>query len=246
MTVEITSILDEGALERLESHQGYRAARPFPHIVIDNLFRDDILRQVLAEWPVNETALERHDDGTFVRSKIGTTWEVVFGQVTRQCFEVLHGARFLLALEKLTGMWGLMGDPYFFGGGLHATARGGRLAVHADFNKHPRFMLDRRLNLLVYLNENWGSENGGELELWDQEMRKCEQRVLPVFNRTVIFSTNRTSFHGQPNPVAGGPDIWRKSLALYYYSNGRADEGHPPAVGENYSTLWQERPGEGY
>jgi len=195
---------------------------------------------------MDTSTMEAHDDGTFVRKKLGTTWKTRFGPRTQACFGDLTSARFLLALEKLTGMWGLMGDPYFYGGGLHATAPGGRLAVHADFNKHPRFMLDRRLNLLVYLNEGWAEANGGHLELWSRDMQRCEQRLLPVFNRTVIFSTDRTSYHGQPSPVVGPPGLWRRSIALYYYSNGRADEGHPPPEGERHSTLWQQRPGDGY
>jgi Rps23 Pro-64 3,4-dihydroxylase Tpa1-like proline 4-hydroxylase len=67
-------------------------------------------------------------------------------------------------------MWGLIPDPYLFGGLLHATASSGKLAVHADFNKHFRFKLERRLNMLVFLNEGWTEENGGWLELWDQQM----------------------------------------------------------------------------
>jgi len=233
-------------LARLECHQGYREASPFPHIVIDGLFEPKALREVLAEWPPADAAVESHNDGTFVRQKIGTTWKTDFGPRTLACFAELNSARFLQALEKLTGMWGLMGDPYMFGGGLHATAVGGKLAVHADFNKHPRFALDRRLNMLVYLNEQWTEANGGQLELWDVDMQRCEKRVLPIFNRTVIFSTNKTSYHGQPEPVVGPAGLWRKSIALYYYSNGRADEGLPPEIGEKHSTLWQQRPGTGY
>jgi hypothetical protein len=208
-------------------------------------FRAGALRRVLAEWPDPDN-VEHHNDGTFVRKKIGTTWKTSFGVRTNAYFAELSSARFLLALEKLTGMWGLMGDPYMFGGGLHATAVGGTLAVHADFNKHPRFALDRRLNMLVYLNEGWTEENGGHLELWDHQMTRCEKRVLPVFNRTVIFTTTKTSYHGQPEPIVGPSRLQRKSIALYFYSNGRADEGEPPLIGERHSTLWQERKGRGF
>ncbi len=242
----VESVLAPDAIERLENYADYRGADPFPHIVIDDLFDPKALRSILAEWPAFDDTQETHSDGTFVKSKQGTTWRTNFGPATRDVFAELAAPRFLMALQKLTGMWGLMGDPYMFGGGLHATAIGGRLAVHADFNKHPIFKLDRRLNLLTYLNENWAEENGGWLELWDREMTRCSARVLPVFNRTVIFSTNSDSFHGQPEPIVGPQGLWRRSLALYYYSNGRADEGLPPEVGNEHSTLWQGRPGRGY
>jgi len=239
-------LFDPAGLKRLGDYREYRSAWPFPHVIIDGLFQPEALENVLSEWPTDNANLESHNDGTFVRDKIGTTWQTDFGLITKKYFSELAGASFLLALEKLTGMWGLMGDAYMFGGGLHATAPGGKLAIHADFNKHPRFALDRRLNMLVYLNEGWTEENGGHLELWDREMQKCQVRVLPVFNRTVIFSTTRTSYHGQPNPIVGPPGLRRKSMAFYYYSNGRADEGQPPATEGEHSTLWQQRPGDGY
>ena len=49
--------------------------------------------------------------------------------------------------------------------------------------------LDRRLNILIYLNRNWESSYGGSLELWGKNMKKCEKTIIPTFNKTVIFST---------------------------------------------------------
>jgi Rps23 Pro-64 3,4-dihydroxylase Tpa1-like proline 4-hydroxylase len=115
--------------------------------------------------------------------------------------------------------------------------------MHADFNRHPKLNLDRRLNLLVYLNEGWAEQNQGWLELWDRTMRNRVTRVLPVFNRTVVFSTTSFSFHGQPEPILGPPDLVRRSIALYYYTNGRpAEEISEP----DHSTLWQARPDDGF
>jgi Rps23 Pro-64 3,4-dihydroxylase Tpa1-like proline 4-hydroxylase len=237
----------EGGIAKLAAIDDYRAAAPFPHLVIDDLFNPAALRKVLHEWPALDASnSESHNDGTFVRKKTGTTWKADFGRSTKHYFAELAGPHFLKTLEKVTGMWGLMGDPYMFGGGLHATGVGGKLAIHADYNKHPFFKLDRRLNLLIYLNEGWTEENAGWLELWEQDMSSCAKRVLPAFNRTVIFSTTKTSFHGQPEPVLGPAGVSRKSIALYYFSNGRADEGFPPDESESHSTLWQERPDSGY
>lgn len=239
-------LFSAGALERFAALEGYRTARPFPHAVFDGLFDPAALRTILDEWPTTVSNLEVHNDGTFSRHKLGTKWNTQFGPDTKAYFAELASASFLLALEKITGMWGLIADPYMFGGGLHKTSVGGSLAIHADFNKHPKFALDRRLNLLVYLNETWQEEFGGHLELWDRTMQHCEQRFLPTFNRAVLFTTNSTSYHGQPEPIVGPPDLCRKSIALYYYSNGRADEGCPPEKIGEHSTLWQQRPDKGY
>jgi hypothetical protein len=240
--MSVISLFSHDGLERLKSYADYRFAKPFPHLILDGLFDPNALRAILDEWPCQDSTIEAHNDGTFVRNKLGTSWRTPFGRVTAALFKEMAGPLVLQALQEVTGMWGLMGDPYMFGGGLHATSTGGTLAVHADFNKHPIFKLDRRLNLLIYLNYGWTDDNGGWLELWEGDMSRCARRVLPVFNRTVIFSTNSTSYHGQPHPIIGPPDLWRRSIALYYYSNGRADEGNPSDASDSHSTLWQKSP----
>src|SRR5262249_10915505 len=98
---------------------------------------------------------------------------------------------------------------------------------------------DRRLNLLVYLNRDWNDEYGGHLELWDPSMTRCVHKILPVFNRCVVFSTTDRSYHGHPTPLACPRDRNRKSIALYYYSNGRPQEERS----ESHSTLFRDRPG---
>jgi Rps23 Pro-64 3,4-dihydroxylase Tpa1-like proline 4-hydroxylase len=97
--------------------------------------------------------------------------------------------------------------------------------VHADFNRHEKLNLDRRLNLLLYLNRDWKEEYGGHLQLWTRDMGRCVVKVLPVFNRCVVFSTTDFSYHGHPDPLTCPPGRTRKSIAMYYYTNGRAGGG---------------------
>jgi Rps23 Pro-64 3,4-dihydroxylase Tpa1-like proline 4-hydroxylase len=59
---------------------------------------------------------------------------------------------------------------------MHQIVRGGKLGIHADYNYHKHYGLDRRLNLLVYLNKDWREEYGGHLELWDRQMTSCKVR----------------------------------------------------------------------
>ena len=147
---------------------------------------------------------------------------------------------FLKFLEELTGITNLISDPSFRGGGLHSIYRGGKLGVHVDFNKHEQYGLDRRLNLLLYLNKDWREEYGGHIELWDREMKECVRSYLPKFNRVVIFTTTSASFHGHPEPLSCPEHMNRKSMALYYYTNGRPEEG----IEECHSTVFKLRPDE--
>jgi hypothetical protein len=71
-------------------------------------------------------------------------------------------------------------------------------------------------------------------------MKACVRKVAPAFNRCVIFSTTDFSYHGHPEPLACPVGVTRKSLALYYYSNGRP----PEELSAEHGTLVRPRPGE--
>ena len=216
----------------------YRAAEPFPHIVIDDLLPPAILQTALDDFP-GPRDLRWIEYDREHEQKLAFPAAEKLPASLRELLYFLNSAVVLEFLETLTGITGLLPDPYFVGGGLHQIERGGHLGVHADFNKYERFDLDRRLNLLLYLNQDWREEYGGHLELWERDMSRCVQRVLPLFNRCVVFSTTDFSFHGHPVPLACPPDRTRRSVATYYYTNGRpADE-----ASEVHSTLFQERPG---
>jgi hypothetical protein len=206
-------------------HTRYALADPFPHIVIDGLFADADLDAVLREFPSPDAMQWTRFDNR-LEKKLGYFYaSSTISKTIRDFLEAMNGFEMLLWLEGLTGIQGLIPDPYFGGGGLHQIEPGGFLKVHADFNVHPKLKLDRRLNMLIYLNKEWKEEYGGHLELWDRDGKTCRKKILPTFNRTVVFSTIDTSFHGHPQPLASPPGITRKSVSLYYYTAGRpADE----------------------
>jgi hypothetical protein len=218
----------------------YAEADPYAHVVIDDFLPSAALGPVLAEIPnPGEIDWIKYDD---VRGKkLASEVETQLGSATRALLYQLNSSVFIDFLETLTGIRGLIPDPHFWGGGIHQIVRGGFLKIHADFNRHPRLNLDRRLNLILYLNPEWHEEWGGHLELWDRDMTECRRRILPTFGRCVIFSTTDFAYHGHPDPLNCPEGTTRKSLALYYYSNGRPAE---ETVGTHYSTPFRRRPGE--
>lgn len=241
MTQSLTFCLDFNFLNALaEQHcQSYAQADPFPHIIIDNFLPEWVLDQILEEFPQpGEISWKKFDAAA--EKKLASTSELQMGEATRFLLYQLNSSVFLKFLEKLTGISGIIPDPYFQGGGLHQIEPGGFLKMHVDFNKHKNLGLDRRLNLLIYLNKNWQEEYGGYFEMWDRNMTECAKKVLPIFNRCVIFSTTDFSYHGHPDPLTCPEGMTRKSLALYYYSNGRPAE----EVSGTHSTVFQARPGD--
>jgi hypothetical protein len=214
----------------------YAVAKPYPHVVFDNFFDPALIDEVLAEFPrPKDIPWQKFDNGHEI--KLMSVKEASFGATTRLLFYHLNSATFLDFLSHVTGIPNLIADPGFEGGGLHQIVRGGKLGVHADFNRHSLLNLDRRLNLLLYLNKDWKEEYGGNLELWDRDMTRCERKVAPLFNRMMVFGTTDFTYHGHPEPLQCPEGMTRKSMALYYFSNGRP----PEEISGEHSTLFRER-----
>lgn len=216
----------------------YRSADPFPHIVMDDFVDAGILRALTAEFPARDgrTYFDRQQE----RFKYQFDPNGVPSGRVRNLLAELNGEPFMAFLAAMTGIDGLISDPYYLGGGLHETLTGGHLSVHADFNIHESMNVERRLNLLIYLNDDWPEEYGGTLELWDKKMRRAARSVLPVMARAVVFNTTLQSFHGQPEAVACPPDRSRRSIATYYYT-ALPGGGTAP----KRTTTFQQRPGTG-
>ena len=221
----------------------YQSADPFPNIYFNDFFNPAVLDAVLAEFP----DLEKNGDfkyNTPNEIKLASKGERRFGPVAKAFAHFLNSEPFLMFLQELTGIEEtLLPDPYFEGGGFHQTKAGGFLKIHADFNKHRKSGLDRRLNVLVYLNKDWKDEYGGHFELWNRDMTECVKKVPPTFNTMAMFTTSDFSYHGLPNPLTCPPNRSRKSLALYYFSNGRP--AHEVNEGlEDHTTLFKVRKGD--
>ena len=194
----------------------YRNADPFPHIVIDDFMDAGLLRQIIRDFP--ESAGKFHFMRDQERLKYQFHPQECTGLAVRNLFAELNSQAFLTFLTEMTGIGGLIADPYFSGAGLHETKRGGHLSIHADFNRHHVMNVERRLNLLIYLNEDWDESYGGALELWDRDMAACREKVLPALGRAVIFTTDLDSYHGHPDPLSCPEGRSRRSIATYYYA----------------------------
>ena len=232
-------VLDVAALEaRLpELRDAYAAATPFPHIVLDDFLVPAVARQAMEDFAavdpktwlnwvhVNEWKYGNQDTRTWNR-----TLQAIAGE--------LNSPGFVDFLSKLTGIEDLLIDESMEGGGLHQSLPGGYLNVHADFTVHPHHrQWRRRINLLLYFNFDWRAEYGGELELWNADMKQREKSILPLGNRAVIFNTDSDAFHGHPEPLRCPAGTARRSLALYYFTS----EDRPLVR----STEYRARPGDG-
>ncbi len=209
--------------ERLHEH--FRAAKPFPYLALDGFLDAEFARALLRDFPQSTGAI----------NPFGAPGRKAFhgdlpslGPTFAQADRWFSSRAFLSWLETVTGIAGLLYDPKNYGGGMHENFEGRDLRPHVDFNIHPVTKLHRRVNLIVYLNEDWDPRWGGNLMLY-RDPRDCfdEPVVLaPDFNRCVLFETSERSWHGFDR-LTFPPEQkhrTRKSLSLYFYSEERPDD----------------------
>ena len=246
-------LLDSERLDKLSwsSREAYANAQPYPHIVIDDFLPPKVLRAVLDEFPGPEVAKKAWGNKDSSRdgyghqaqfNKLSTRDEDKMGPVTVKLMQEMNSAQFIRFLQRLTRIPALIPDPSYRGAGLHQTLAEGFLKVHVDFNTHHTTGLDRRCNCLIYLNEDWQEEWGGDLEIWNEDVTERVALVPPIANRCVIFSTIPNSWHGHPRPLKCPENTSRKSLVHFYYSNGRPE--HEISTSDS-TTFWHDTP-DGY
>ena len=202
----------------------YISAVPFPNIVFKNFFNKDFLNKILDEFPDLAEISSSQNYNNKNEVKLSNNKYESFNSTTKIFFDFLNSDFFLDFLQKLTSIKErLVADPDLNGGGLHEIKKGGVLKIHTDFNRHPSLDLDRRINVLIYLNKEWKEIYGGNLEFWDKNMKICGKKITPDFNTMAIFSTTDYSNHGHPDPLKCPVTTSRKSIATYYFSKGRSD-----------------------
>ena len=205
-----------------EKKNDYLNANPFPSIILDDFFNVTFLNKVLEEFPDLSKIDSSQNYKNINEVKYTNNVYKNFPNTIKRLFDFMNSNFFLEFLQKITSIEEkLISDKDLNGGGLHEIKNGGKLKVHTDFNRHPTLDLDRRINILIYLNKNWDKNYGGDLEFWNQNMSLCKKKISPNFNRLVIFSTNDFSNHGHPDPINCPDNLSRKSIALYYFSKGR-------------------------
>lgn len=200
----------------------FQSAAPFPHVVIEGGLVD--ADRLLSGFPAPDwERWHRYQDEYQLAKMICSDIEAIPESLTGLIQE-LNGPAFLAFLERLSGIDKLIPDPYLEGGGLHCSGPGGVLTTHTDFHLYKRLDLYRRLNVLVYLNDEWDESWGGCLELYAQGSDGVTDRparvVVPKAGTMVIFRTDDRSAHGFNRPIAAGR--WRRSVALYYYTSEEA------------------------
>lgn len=217
--------------------RSYQEQQPYNRAYFENFLEADIALAMSREFP-------RHSEQTWIEykhvneNKAGLHVREKLPDLIGKVVDELNSPRFVAFLSKVTGIEGLLADDSIEGGGIHQAQTGGFLNVHTDFIMHrSRPNWRRRCNLIVYLNEGWNQEWGGNIDFWAPGMSEMVSSYPVFLNTAVLFNTPGT-LHGFPDPLECPETEARKSVQFYYYT---IDE---TAATSRKATSYHARPGD--
>ena len=197
----------------------YLSAKPFPHLVLDNVFDPLLLHKILNRWPI----MKPSDDYEGQKLKAHTNDENKMQRFVSDFIKITFQSQELINfLEAITGIKGLVLDCH--DPSLHETFPGGYLRPHVDYTIHPVTGLQHRVNAILFLNENWKPEYNGNLELYESHpylggiLTSKSVSIEPIFNRLAIFNIGIDAWHGHPEILKCPIGMSRKSIAVNYFS----------------------------
>ena len=164
---------------------------------------------------------------------------------TNTLFSYLTSLEFVSKLSDLTNI-PLQNDPDKLFWGIHTFEHGDKLDIHVDAGKQMHNNLIKAVTIGIYLSYNWEEKNGGYLEFWngsDAHLEKPRiyypvEKILPKYNRFILFESNSRSWHGSPNPCICLNDEKRIFLTISYLTEGP----NPLFLNTLYKAFFVKRP----
>jgi hypothetical protein len=231
----INSIIGKLDIERCKNE--FQSRKPFKYLVIDNFLPIKKANNLLKSFPKIESEkwivgydkennpIKFAKDNPFEKKLIAISDRNKFPSNHKKIFHFFNSQIFLNLIKDLTGINNLLIDTTGRHAGLRGMLEGSYQHIHSDAMIHPDTGLRKRLSVILYLNKEWDESMGGSLELWDDNMTNCADKIIPAFNRLVIFECTEKSYHGVPD-IIKLKDIndMRKSLIMSYMSTSEPND----------------------
>ena len=189
---------------------------PFNYIIIDNFLNYNFYNEIIKTLPdkIDENFWEYSNP---IEVKYVLDKKEKYSEKLNILIKELSKDYFVDKLKKIFLIDNIEADETLHGSGLHYHPRYGRLNMHLDYEKHPILEnKQRKLNIIIYLNNEWKKDWEGATELWNNDMSNCVVKCYPSKNKAIIFETSELSWHGVPEKIMCPENIYRKTLALYY------------------------------
>ena len=136
-------------------------------------------------------------------------------------FESFHDSEIAKIISEITNIDNLRHDSSLYAAGISKMEKNDFLNPHIDNSHDGSRKFYRRLNLLFYIDPNITSIDGGNLELWDNNV-KNSIKLYPKFNRLIIMETNRSSWHSVDSIKSENKQ--RLCITNYFFSKESPEE----------------------
>jgi len=214
----------------------YSHGSPIPWLYFDDFLPEDTLAAVQNDVK----NMPSHMWSNFTRndSMMKECNNLKYAKVIRDLVLNLNSSEFIEWLEEMTNHKKLIPDPLLIGAGLMRCGTGNSLKLHTDFNWNEQLNLNRRLNAILYISEEWDESWGGGLEFWNFERTECLHTVAPKSNRLLLWDYDKRLVHGHPIPLTCPKDTYRDGLRLFYFNSNATPEHQP-----HRSLYWTDKDG---
>jgi len=200
-----------------------KITNPYNIWIIDNFLKEDVLQEIIKEWPSNED--ERwHTGHSMIDGKINILEQGMRGISKTDKMPVyisniinyLHSPEFTDKLGEILNIDNLIPDKSMRWSGLRTMLPGSFQLIHSDARKSPETGLKKEITCLIYFNEDYNkNRDEGCLEIWNDDMTVCIHEIPPLMNRLVAFLNSDTSFHGVPTVKSE-----RRAITFSILTNG--------------------------
>ncbi|GJD16232.1 hypothetical protein RIVM261_011880 [Rivularia sp. IAM M-261] len=208
---EIIATKLEAAKENLKKE--FNKPNQIASCYLDDLLDEANVKSIYAAFPKKQDMLQLNDWREY--KYVGIQVDKYSPLISEIIYAFQH-PKVVKVISEITGIESLFPDEYLYAGGISLMDNGCFLNPHLD-NSHDKDRDKYRvLNLLYYVTPNWRPEYGGNLELWDEGLKRQCRTIDYKFNRLVIMLTNQTSLHSVSEVNYQGQ---RCCVSNYYFSN---------------------------
>ncbi|QHN04326.1 2OG-Fe(II) oxygenase [Granulicella sp. WH15] len=185
---------------------------------IDNLLPEDEVKKINAAFPDKDTMMLKKSlrENKYVAAQMDK-----YNPILEEIIYAFQDPRVVKAVEEITGIQEMLPDTHLYAGGISLMAKNNFLNPHLDNSHDKDRKLYRVLNLLFYVTPDWSTENGGNLELWDDGPKKPQREITSHFNRLALMATHKTSWHSVSEVKV---DRSRCCVSNYYFSEKPLEE----------------------
>ena len=182
---------------------------PVPYCIIDELVSTEFLQRLN-----RETTQKNSNPPNDQQFPCTTNKELALVTSLRHFIWELHAGRFISLLDQLLGMEGLLPDPHLRDAGLFWITTEGLAFNMPTENK--QYGLDRRLTLIINLDNHSGIDQTGHLLLIDENDPSNSVKIASTGGGAILLkSSTSTGVEFKPATNMAAPVA---ILAIHYYA----------------------------